>query len=270
MPKLKANLLFFISFICFFRLSVELQQYSKKPNIKINKQKSALNFNNSFLDFFSMGNKKLIADILWITTLLESDLSHYKQKDLNSWMYIRFNSIVTLDPLFLEAYQFGGKYLSIIKDDLEGADQIFDKGLKEYPNDYNLIYNAAFLNTIERQDIGKGYKLYKKLSSFKQAPHYIKSLLLKLEYEQGKDLNSIFTILEDNYKKETNPIFQEKIYKELYAIKAEIDLKCLNQKLEKCDLYDYDKRKYILKGDIYYSQKKFLPYKLHTNKKGAL
>ena len=142
---IKNNSLLIILIIIFFAIAGVLNRNIVKPTFVVSKQQSALNINQDFINIFDLGQKRLLSDILWITTLLESDLSHYKGKDLNSWLYLRFLTISTLDPLFLQNYQFGGQYLSIVKDDLVGAKTIFEKGLKAYPNDYNLIFNIAFL-----------------------------------------------------------------------------------------------------------------------------
>ena len=110
-----------------------------QPSLKISKQNSAINVNQTFLNIFSLGQKRLISDLLWIATLLESDTDHYKSRDLDSWMYHRFNTIISLDPKFYNAYLYGGQYLGIVKDDLEGAADIYLKGLEQYPNDYDLL-----------------------------------------------------------------------------------------------------------------------------------
>ena len=64
-----------------------------KPKIILEKQDTAINLNKNILLFLNFGNRRIIADLLWIQTLLESDNEHYKQKDLNSWMYLRFLNI---------------------------------------------------------------------------------------------------------------------------------------------------------------------------------
>ena len=63
----------------------------------------------------------MISSLLWTHTLLFSDYEHYKNDDLDSWMYLRFNTITDLDPRMYEAYNYGGQYLSIVKDDVFGA-----------------------------------------------------------------------------------------------------------------------------------------------------
>ena len=125
-------------------LSYVISKKSSKPIYFINKQKSSLNIHQVFWEYFHLGNKRFLSSIYWIATILESDQEHYKQRDLNSWMFLRFKTISFLEPLFYLNYTFGGQYLSIIKDDLEGASQLYDLGLKYFPDDYTLLRDSSF------------------------------------------------------------------------------------------------------------------------------
>jgi hypothetical protein len=233
-----------------------------KPDLDIKKQDSAVNINSDFLKLFSAGNSRLISDLLWITTLLESDHDHYKQKDLNSWMYLRFKTIATLDPLFLQNYQFGGKYLSIIKDDIYGAKEIFDKGLDLYPEDYELLFNAAYLYAFELQDSKNGFELYDKVSRFKKAPKFITTLKYRLKYEKDRNLELAFKVLSSSLQVETDKHLIDKMKKDLYAIKAELDLECLNSSKKKCSKIDYNGNLYINENGSYKSRLNFTKYGL--------
>lgn len=237
----------------------------KKPEITLNKQISALNIDNNFLSIFSMGQKRLISDIIWISTLLDSDLSHYKSKDLNSWMFLRFNTIATLDPYFLNNYTFGGQYLSIIKDDLLGAEIIFDKGLSYYPNNFELNMYSGFLQAFELKNYSKAYKNYNTIVDHPKAPAYIPSLLVKLNFSTSGDLEMAYSVISDLLKNSNSPedsIINKKFKNDLYSIKAEIDLKCLNEKRPDCDLRDEEGNYYIKKGNKYVAPKNFTKYQL--------
>lgn len=239
----------------------------KFPKVDISKQDSAINFNDDLMTLFSLGQKRLLADVLWITTLLESDLEHYNKKDLNSWMYLRFKSIVKLDPKYLVAYRYGGKYLSIIKDDLLGAKEIFDKGLHYYPNDYNLLYDAAYLYAFELRDYSQGKLLYKKLSRFPEAPDFIHSLVNKLDYKIHNDINLTFQTVKKMWENtQENTFLKTRLGIDLYNIKSEIDLKCLNSKKIGCDTLDFEGQPYILKDGKYTSQKDTFKYEFHNQR----
>ena len=102
---IKNNILTLIFILILFICSGVLNKNLVKPSFKVSKQSSALNISHELLSIFDLGQRRLFSDILWISTLLESDLEHYKENDLNSWLYLRFNTISVLDPLFLKNYQ---------------------------------------------------------------------------------------------------------------------------------------------------------------------
>src|SRR4051812_26318090 len=76
--------------IVLFLIAGIINQRTPKPNPDLSKQLTALNVNKDLLVFLSAGNKRLITDLLWVQTLLESDLQHYSARDLKNWMFIRF------------------------------------------------------------------------------------------------------------------------------------------------------------------------------------
>jgi len=59
-----------------------IKNISKKPHLSISKQNSALHLNIQFLKIISMGNKRMISSLFWLETLMNSDINHYKKKDL--------------------------------------------------------------------------------------------------------------------------------------------------------------------------------------------
>ena len=259
--KFKNIVLSIIALLLLF-ISYQFNSSNSKPAIVITKQQSALNISNDLMNVFSLGQKRLLADFLWISTLLESDLDHYKNKDLNSWMFLRFKSIISIDPDFYRAYQFGGKYLSIIKDDLLGADYIYTKGLLKYPENYVLLNDAAFLYTFELKDFEKGLTLYEKVSQFPHAPTFLKSLIIKLRFGLTSDLELILPLLLETYKNEQEGTpLKEKMKKDIYAVKSEIDLKCLNSGGNNCSKYDYYGAPYIYKNGTYITSTPFKPYR---------
>ncbi|WP_408098469.1 hypothetical protein ACJVC5_06035 [Peredibacter sp. HCB2-198] len=248
--------------ILLFASAVYLHSLTQKPKVYVSKQESAVNFKIDFIKFFSLGNKRLLSDLIWVQTLMESDQDHYKQKDLNNWMYLRFASIAELDPKFYHNYLYGGQFLSIIKDDLPGAGIIFEKGLKLYPNDYDLNYYAGLMYYFELGDADKGLKHLEKILHHPRTPNFFPSIVNKLKLETGEDLESIYQLVRHNYEEAEDPILKQKLGNDLYAIKAEIDLKCLNNQKGGCDYRDQNGKAYILKNGTYYSAKSFTLYRI--------
>lgn len=233
----------------------------KTPPIFISKQQSTLNINENFWMYFNLGQKRLLSSLYWVSTILDSDIDHYKNKDLNSWMFLRFNTISLLEPLFYENYQFGGPYLSIIKDDLEGASILYDKGLAVYPNDYSLLFNSGFHYYYEKRDLNKAYPILAKLKAHEKTPQYMISSLARIESERG-NLNDSFVILQEYQQRFIyDSVIRKKINEQLYNIKAEIDLKCLNGINDKCSKTDFEGNAYVLKNNVYQAVKPWMPYR---------
>lgn len=247
--------------LLFFLIASYLNHQTVMPKINISKQDSALNIDHKILKLFTLGQNRLISDFMWISTLLESDLSHYKKKDLNSWMFLRFYSIAEIDPLFLINYQFGGQYLSIIKDDLKGAEILFDLGLSHYPKDFSLNFNAGFLQAFELQNYKKALKHYQTIVHNHKSPGYIISVINKLMLSTTGDLELVFKLVKKSYMDAKDPYLKKRLYKDLYAIKATIDLECLNKYSNSCNIRDYDDNLYIKRGNKYIAPKNFEKYK---------
>jgi len=241
-----------------------IHNLTKKPQLVIPKQDSALNINTNLLVLMSAGNKRLFSDLLWIQTLIESDLDHYKKKDLNSWLYLRFSAIQALDPKFYENYNYGGQFLSIIKDDLEGANELYVKGLRQYPDDYKLNFQAGFLNYFERRDFVTAKKYLEKILDHPKSPDYLRSIIHKLEYSINKDLNAIFELVQVNYNEQKDSDLKKRLRRDLYVIRAEIDLECLNSNLGNCRNLDLDGRQYVKRGGRYETEKPFVRYGIKT------
>jgi hypothetical protein len=243
---------------------------NKKPILNLKKQDTAVNVNNNLLLFINAGNKRLITDLLWVQTLIESDDEHYKKKDLNNWLFHRFLTISILDPKFYENYLYGGQFLAIIKDDLEGANYLYDKGLIFFTNDYRLNFNAGFLNYYEIGNYKKGLELLEKVVNNKEAPIYLRSILNKLKAATGVRLEEVYNLVLYNLETSSDAALKNKLKKDLYAIKAEIDLRCLNNKQLNCNYIDFEGNSYIRNGDFYFSARKFVPYKINKREANPL
>lgn len=254
-----------IAFIL-FALAGILNQKFQLPNLNLNKQETAININKDLLVFLSAGNKRLLTDLLWVQTLLESDIEHYSKHDLSNWMFIRFNTIAILDPYFYENYVWGGQYLSIVKDDLIGAVKLMERGVEYFPNDYRLLSTLGFAYYFELSDYRKGLSFMEKIQHHPKAPSYFPSIVMKMKAELGFDINIIMERIEDLMKNTEDVTLRERLSADLYALKAERDITCLNSNQKGCDLLDAYGKAYIRRDSKYYSVSPFIPYRL--KKKG--
>ncbi len=207
------NILFLLTSL-FFATSVFLSLNLKHLPPKINPQLREYNFNEKLL-YINLGQKRLITSLLWIKTLIDSDLEHYKNNDLNSWLFLRFKTMTDLDPKFLEVYRFGGLYLSIIKDDIEGSSFIFDRGLEKFPEDYTLNLYAGYHFYLEDKQYDKALKSFRRVLKSTKAKQMTKLIIAKLLANTQKNKEILKKELEVLIEDEDDPLFKERILKKL-------------------------------------------------------
>lgn len=262
-------------------------QKNNLPPITVSKQDGAININKKIFEYINLGQKRMIVAWLWIQTLIESDLEQYKKNDLNSWIYLRLDTILTLDPFFLEGYQFGGTYLSIIKKDFLGAQNIFKRGLQKFPDDYNLNFNAGFMYYFNLNNYEEAYRYLSHIQHYPQAFKFLPSLVARIKAEKG-DLKNAYQLLLYSYKAEPDESpFKKKYFHSLYSIRAELDLECLNRpnlysppsssadsiqlntsyhSPVKCNYFDLENRPYIKnKNGKYMAQREWQSFRLFKN-----
>ncbi len=243
-------------------VALKVNNSYQKPYIVIPKQSNAWNLNAKMLQNYHLGLRRLESSFLWISTIIESDIDHYKQRDLNSWMFLRFNTISMLEPKFYENYSFGGIYLSVIKDDLEGASIIFNKGLEIYPKDYKLLKDASYHFFYEIRDYKRSFQLTQTLKKNFNYQLPLVGMITKLEAENGKLEEALLTLTQyqNNYPK--GSVIGDKIFKNRYSLKAEIDLSCLNSKVQtNCSLLDLNNMPYIKFNNLFKAQSDWQPYR---------
>ena len=200
--------------LCFalLLLAYKIQRNLKLPVINISKQSTAFNPNKSLFLYANCGLKRMIASTLWITSLIESDLEHYQANDLGSWLFQRFDLMTDLAPWSKDMYQFGGQYLSVIKDDHFGALTILQKGLKQFPDDLVLNFTIAYHYMHELGEPNKSIPYFKKIMHYPDAPLFLPSLVAKL-YEKESRIELALKILKEQYKR-TKSVALKKKYKE--------------------------------------------------------
>lgn len=253
-PYQQINILHILFIIIIISCLLLINHYGTKfeiPPIIISKEESELKYNGPLIQVMNLGQLRLFSSLLWIQTLMDSDTEHYKQNDLNSWLYLRFNLITDIEPKFLAAYIFGGQYLSIIKDDSVGALDIYLKGLRNFHDNFDLNANIAFHYLFEMDLPQEAIQHYITASNHPSAPSSFKHLAARIASEYGNSKLS-FEIIEPLYQRTErgSPLFN-KYHNMLYAIKASMDLECLNKELKNCNTLDFDGNPYLRSGGQY-------------------
>lgn len=235
--------------------------------LEISSQETSINFNADLMHLSSFGLNSSLADLVWMQTLIESDLEHYRGTKLDSWMFHRFNLISTLDPFFYENYLYGGQYLMIVKDDLDGADKLFRKGLQIFPDDMSLNWHMGYLWAYEKGDVSAAYPFFKKVSTHPNRPPMFDTIFARLSV-QAMGRQEAYDFAYESWKQhaDDSPV-KSRLGQVLYSLKAEIDLECLNMGGANCSTEDFDGDRYIKQKGAWISSKPLLKTHLNIRKK---
>lgn len=140
------------------------------------------------IERISFGYQEVIADTLWIRAIQDFD---YCEQEIakricknNSWLYKMLDAITKLSPNFRIAYAAGGLALTVIISDIDGATQIFDKGVKAFPNDWPILYRAAYHYLYEVNDKEHAARLMKQAAD-NGAPAWLYALAGRLYSDSG-------------------------------------------------------------------------------------
>lgn len=253
-PSIKQVLLLVTAVLLFF-IQHELKKTVQIEKVSPDKQEAITNFNEDLLAITTLGQKRMLSSLLWVHTLMESDIERYQLRDLQSWMYLRFNTITELDPYFYDAYIVGGKYLSVIKDDITGAKEIFDKGIRVYPNDYWLNFYSGFHYYFELDDPEMAVKRYEvalRSPLYRRYTPYLPSMVSKIKAQEDGPEAAYQLLLSQYLSEGEDSEFKKHQEQTLYALKAEIDLICLNRNREQCDRLDFRGKPYTRDSQGYY------------------
>ena len=178
---------------------------------------------------FSFGFEEAMASLMWVRLLQDIDICEQSQKPASytsvtsieeildaevvesrcneGWVYHMLDRITDFSPQFLYAYVHGGLLLSIVVDDREGARHIFEKGLKVFPDHYNLNYHAAYHYLAEVRNPGRAAQLMRRTHEL-GGPAWLSLSAARLYAEDGMKEAGIM-LLNDLIETNDDPEFVE-------------------------------------------------------------
>lgn len=248
-------------------LSNQLITSLKKEDIKVSQQEKAININEHVVKGISLGQNRLLSSLLWAETLIKAGISHYKEGDLNNWMFLRLKLMTTLDPYFYQAYLYGGIYLSIVKDDDVGAEFIYDKGLRYFSDDLYLNMNASYHYLFEVHHYDKGLSALERAEKMPNSPPHIPRLIARFKAQSGKLEDARDHLVSLMQGTPEGSEIRKKYLQQIDNIQIEIDLNCLNENKKKCNFRSPDGSAYKQNSlGKWYSQQPWESFKPKTKK----
>ena len=179
----------------------------------------------------SVGYGEVVADIMWIRTI--QDLDYCDKMVANntcqnqSWLFKMLDAITNLSPSFRMPYAAGSLALTVMLTDIEGATKIFDKGIRVYPNDWPLLYNAAYHYLYEVKDKKKAAELLIRAAE-NGGPPFIYALAGRL-YSDSGHLDLAESLLQRMIDEKQDPILIKRLTDKIAQIKSESQTKKTSQ-----------------------------------------
>lgn len=168
----------------------------------------------------SAGLNVQMSDSFWLRAV--QDIDHCDQP-LNakeckgkSWLFNVIDLTTELDRKFMESYFFGALALTVIISDYEGASRIFDKGVEEFPKNWNILYAAGYHALYEEKDKRKASKLYFAAAE-NGAPDWVHVLAGRLAVDGGEK-EFAAQILEQMIKTSQDPKLIERLKTKLSTV----------------------------------------------------
>jgi hypothetical protein len=225
MPQEWINRIFFRAETALFlsaALLILLQQQFAKPNLKFEHNKVAPPLEVIHL---AAGFRIQMADSAWLRSVQDTE---YCEKTLEnnkcvgqSWFFNIINLVVELDPLFSEAYYYGGLSLTVFIHDVAGASIIFDKATQQFKYEWPILYLAAYHALFEEKDKLKASRLYLAAAD-NGAPAWVRLSAGKLA-ASGGDEAAAKEILEQLVKTEADPIWVKQLKEKLKSADSKVE-----------------------------------------------
>ena len=101
------------------------------------------------------------------------------------WSFKMTEAITELAPRFLSPYEISGSIMSIIMGDKLGAKKIYDKAIKNFPNNWKLHFSAGYHYLIELKEEEKAARLLIKAADL-GGPRWLYALAAKTYGKLGQ------------------------------------------------------------------------------------
>ena len=129
-------------------------------------------------------------------------------------MYFDLDTITTLDPEFVPAFEHAGIFLSVVNEDKQGARLLLEKGVRVHPERWRLHAYLAYHYQFEINEPDLAAKQYLAGSTLAGAPPLLGMLAARL-LTRTQSIQSSIELLENLKRTATDPTakkrFQDRI-----------------------------------------------------------
>ena len=166
-----------------------------------------------------IGFTGLAADLTWIRTVQYFG-GRIERKERFPQLYQLVDITTSLDPQFLDAYQYGGLFLSIARQ-YANAIAIYEKGVAANPNAWQLPHDLGRLYFLELRDYPQALHWWTIADRLPGRPHYIPRFLIRLQAKVGH-VETALELWQQMYKQSENEAIREIARREILQLQEEL------------------------------------------------
>ena len=166
-----------------------------------------------------LGFAALAADLTWIRTVQYFG-SRVEGKERFPQLYQLVDMATSLDPHFLDAYQYGGLFLVIARQ-YPNAVAIYEKGIAANPSAWQLPHDLGRLYFLELRDYQKAMHWWEVTDRIPGRPHYIPRFLIRLQAKIGH-LETALELWQQLLERSDNEPVREIARREIQKLREEI------------------------------------------------
>jgi tetratricopeptide (TPR) repeat protein len=165
-----------------------------------------------------LGYHGAAADLLWIR-IVQYVGTHFQGNKRYPDLAQALDLATSLDPHFIEPYQFGGLFLQILARDPDGAVSLLEKGAAANPDRWELPHDLGRYYFLEAHDDAKALWWWERAEKLPGRPHYLPRFVARL-YARTGHTETALELWTELYRTAQNDHFRSIALQEIERLKA--------------------------------------------------
>ncbi len=168
----------------------------------------------------ALGHTSSAADLAWLKAV--QYYGEHKRTDRKFIMMGHIFEIITdLDPLFQNAYIFGGLVTAEEGQDVPGGLRLMEKGIRNNPESWRLEFETGFMYRLFTKDMDTAARHFRRAAAFPDAPDRAARFAAFMA-ARGGDRQAALMLWKYTLERTTNDIVREKAVENIRKLEEEI------------------------------------------------
>ena len=174
-----------------------------------------------------LGYDEFAADLIWLKAVQHLGATRQSKSGF-FWAYHVVDVVTDLDPKFLPAYTASGTILGVWAGLLYESIEILRKGMREFPDVWQLPYFIGYDYFYELCDPAKAAPYFQAAARLPGSPSYLPSLAARMTVEGG-DPAAALEFLQRLYEQTGDPRLREALEQKIKEAIIERDIRVLQE-----------------------------------------